>query len=255
MAINKEKLIQLEKSIGVDFKDKRLLEVAFVHKSYVNEHEEEEDYNERLEFLGDAVLELAVTDFLYRKYPNHPEGELTNWRSALVKGKNLAKVARKLDLGKFLMLSRGEEITGGREKEYILANTMEALIGAIYLDKGYDKANEFIMQQIVALLEDIIAKGLHIDAKSRVQEITQERLNLTPEYELLEEAGPDHDKLFVMGIYFGKKLAGQGSGSSKQEAEQEAARNAMTKEGWTKQDEVEAETEKEKEKEEESETE
>lgn len=229
---NNQNLSQLEAEIGLDFKNKDFLSLAFIHKSYVNEHEEQDQYNERLEFLGDAVLELAVTDFLYHKYPGHPEGELTNWRSALVKGKNLAKVAKKLKLGEYLLLSRGEEITGGRDKEYILANTMEALIGAIYLDKGYDQANKFIMKHIVALLEDIIAQGLHIDAKSRVQEVTQERLNLTPEYKLIKESGPDHDKIFVMGIYFGKKLAGEGQGSSKQEAEQEAARDALKKEGW-----------------------
>jgi ribonuclease III len=223
---------ELEKAIGLSFQDKNLLALAFVHKSYINENESQEAHNERLEFLGDAVLELAVTDFLYRKYSDQAEGELTNWRSALVKGKNLAKVAAQLGLGEQLLLGRGEDMSGGREKEYILANTMEALIGAIYLDKGYDESNKFIMKNIVALLEDIIAKGLHIDSKSRVQEITQERLNLTPRYELITEDGPDHDKIFEMGIYFGKKLAGRGSGPSKQEAEQEAAHDALKKEGW-----------------------
>jgi len=225
-------LSELEKATGLDFKDKKLLALAFIHKSYVNEHAAQNEYNERLEFLGDAVLELAVTDFLYRKYPEQPEGDLTNWRSALVKGKNLASVAKKLNLGAYLLLSRGEDMSGGREKEYILANTMEALIGAIYLDKGYDHANEFIMKNIVSLLEEIIEKGLHIDAKSRVQELTQERLNLTPHYELIKEEGPDHDKHFKIGIYFGKKLAGEGNGPSKQEGEQSAARAALKNEGW-----------------------
>lgn len=223
---------KLEKAIGVTFDDKDLLALAFVHKSFVNEHPEQERYNERLEFLGDAVLELAVTDFLYHKYPGEPEGKLTNWRSALVKGKNLAKVARTLKLGDFLLLSRGENQSGGREKNYILANTIEALIGAIYLDKGYDEANKFIMSHIASFLEEIIEKGLHIDAKSRVQEMAQDKLNITPRYELISESGPDHDKTFVMGIHFGKELAGQGTGPSKQESEQAAAHDALEKRGW-----------------------
>lgn len=233
MITEKVEIAELEKATGLDFQDKGLLALAFVHKSYVNEHKEQEEFNERMEFLGDAVLELAVTHFLYNKYPEQPEGDLTNWRSALVKGKNLARVAKKLDLGKYLLLSRGEDLSGGREKEYILANTMEALIGAIYLDKGYDHANEFIMKNIVSLLEEIIEEGLHIDAKSRVQEVAQERLNITPHYELIEESGPDHDKHFVIGVYFGKKLAGKGKGSSKQDAEQDAAREALKNEGWS----------------------
>lgn len=223
---------ELEEKLGISFKDEGLLALAFVHKSFINEHPSERHYNERLEFLGDAVLELSVTQFLYKKYPDQPEGQLTNWRSALVKGKNLAKVSKSLDLGKFLLLSRGEELSGGRDKEYILANTCEALIGAIYLDKGFKVADEFVMKHIVVMLDDIIAKGLNVDAKSRVQELSQDRYNLTPTYELISESGPDHDKKFVMGIYFGKKLAGEGEGPSKQDAEQAAATDAMKKEGW-----------------------
>ncbi|MFA6023653.1 MAG: ribonuclease III [Candidatus Gracilibacteria bacterium] len=223
---------ELEQTIGVEFKDKDLLTLAFVHKSFINEHTEEKEYNERLEFLGDAVLELSVTQFLYHKYPDQPEGQLTSWRSALVKGKNLAKVSKSLGLGQFLLLSRGEDLSGGREKEYILANTCEALIGAIFLDQGFEVANQFILDRIVVMLDEIIAKGLNVDAKSRVQELAQDKFNLTPTYELLNEDGPDHDKKFVMGIYFGKKLAGEGSGQSKQEAEQAAARNAMERESW-----------------------
>lgn len=225
-------LSELEKGIGISFDDKSLLRRAFIHKSYVNEHPDEGQFNERLEFLGDAVLELVVTDFLYKKYPDQPEGELTNWRSALVKGKNLAKVARQLKLGEHLFLSRGEDLSGGRDKDYILANTVEAFIGAIYLDKGYETANEFIMEHIVVLLEEIIAQGLHIDAKSHIQELAQEKLNLTPKYNLLEEFGPDHDKTFVMGVYFGKRLVEKGQGSSKQEAEQSAAHAALKAEDW-----------------------
>ncbi len=223
---------ELEAFMGFSFGDKALLKLAFIHKSYVNENPNENFSNERLEFLGDAVLELSVTDFLFKNYPNEPEGELTNWRSALVKGKNLAQVARHLHLGDYLLLSRGEDLSGGRDKDYILANTVEAFIGALYLDKGYDQANEFITRHIIALLEEIIAQGLHIDAKSHVQELAQDRLNLTPRYELVQDSGPDHEKTFVMGIHFGSHLVGMGSGPSKQEAEQAAARDALKKQGW-----------------------
>lgn len=223
---------QLQNRIDVHFTDESLLTLAFIHKSFVNEHENEEGHNERLEFLGDAVLELAVTHFLYKNYPDQPEGQLTNWRSALVKGKNLARVSRALELGQYLLLSRGEELSGGREKDYILANTTEALIGAIYLDKGFEAANQFILKNIVIMLQEIIAQGLNVDAKSHVQELAQEKLSLTPTYELLSESGPDHDKVFEMGIYLGKDLAGKGQGPSKQEAEQAAARSALKEKGW-----------------------
>jgi ribonuclease-3 len=229
----KSNLSSLEEAVNLQFDNKDFLFLAFVHKSFVNEHQDQSESNERLEFLGDAVLELVVTDFLYHNYPANSEGELTNWRSALVKGKNLAEVARKLNLGDYLMLSRGEELSGGREKEYILANTTEAFIGAIYLDKGYDTANEFIKQHIIALLEEIIEQGLHIDAKSRVQELAQEKLNITPRYQLLEETGPDHDKIFTMGIYFDDKGIGKGDGPSKQEAEQAAAHDALKNQAWS----------------------
>jgi len=225
-------LSELEKKIDLVFKNKDLLILAFVHKSFINEHTEEKVYNERLEFLGDAVLELSVTQFLYHNYPDQPEGQLTSWRSALVKGKNLAKVSKNLELGQFLLLSRGEDLSGGREKEYILANTCEALIGAISLDQGFETANSFILKHIVVMLDDIIAKGLNVDAKSRVQELAQDKFNVTPTYELISEEGPDHDKKFIMGIYFGKRLAGEGEGPSKQDAEQAAACNALEKEGW-----------------------
>ena len=232
MTVKIKNLDDLEAIISISFKDKSLLTLAFVHKSFINEHSSERHYNERLEFLGDAVLELSVTQFLYKEYPDQPEGQLTNWRSALVKGKNLARVSKELNLGQYLLLSRGEELSGGREKEYILANTLEALIGAIYLDKGFKVADEFILKNIAQLLDEIIEKGLNVDSKSRVQELAQDRYNLTPTYELISESGPDHDKDFVMGIYFGKRLAGEGNGPSKQDAEQSAARDAMVKEGW-----------------------
>ncbi|MBT4384150.1 ribonuclease III [Candidatus Peregrinibacteria bacterium] len=225
-------LAELEEQSGLNFDDKDLLRLAFIHKSFVNEHENETKCNERLEFLGDAVLELVVTDFLFKVYPKEPEGALTNWRSALVKGRNLAKVAQQLQLGDYLLLSRGEDLSGGREKDYILANTTEAFIGAIYLDKGYNDASKFIKDHIIVLLEEIISQGLHIDAKSRVQELAQEKFSCTPRYEMLEDSGPDHDKVFVMGIYFGKNLVGKGGGPSKQEAEQAAAHEALKAHNW-----------------------
>ena len=225
-------LDQFQDFIGVHFEDESTLGLAFIHKSYVNEHPDTPGYNERLEFLGDAVLELAVTDFLYHNYPSQPEGQLTNWRSALVKGKNLARVSSSLKLGDYLLLSRGEEMSGGRVKEYILANTMEAVIGAIYLDKGFEAANQFILRNVVVLLDEIIAQGLNVDSKSHVQELAQDRLSITPNYELLSESGPDHDNVVELGIYFGKTLAGKGSGPSKQEAEQAAARDALKEKGW-----------------------
>ncbi|EKD63451.1 MAG: hypothetical protein ACD_51C00278G0004 [uncultured bacterium] len=221
----------LEKLIGIKFKDEHLLDQAFIHKSYVNEASEDKEHNERLEFLGDAVLELVVTEFLYKTYKN-PEGDLTNWRSALVRGANLAEIAKKLGLNKYLYLGRGEEKSGGREKGYILANTVEALIGAIYLDKGYKDAHKFITKFIVCYLGEILEKGSYIDSKSKFQEISQSKFNITPVYQLIEESGPDHDKSFKMGVYIGDKMYGEGSGSSKQQAEQNAAGDALKKTGW-----------------------
>ena len=225
----------LEKKIGLTFKNKDLLKTAFIHRSYMNEHREgAKQHNERLEFLGDAVLELVVTEYLYIHYPDHDEGEMTNWRSALVKGNNLANVALELNLGKYLSLSHGEEKFGGREKPYILANTVEALIGAIYLDQGYEKVHGFIHQYITRELESIIKEGLHIDAKSLFQEISQERLGVTPIYKVLEQSGPDHEKHFRMGAYLSEELIGEGEGTSKQKAEEEAAKDALENKSWKK---------------------
>jgi ribonuclease III len=232
MTKTKEKLDELQARMGISFEKPELLELAFVHKSFINENNDSNECNERLEFLGDAVLELVVTEFLYLTYPDTDEGELTNWRSALVKGKNLAHVARNLKLGGYLQLSKGEDMSEGRDKDYILANTMEALIGAIYLDKGYAVSKDFIQKNIIEFLDDILSKGLHIDAKSHVQELSQEKIGVTPHYELIDESGPDHAKTFLMGIYLGDDLAGQGKGASKQIAEQEAARDALQKKNW-----------------------
>lgn len=223
----------LEKKINIVFTNRNLLDTAFVHKSYINEHRDKKnDHNERLEFLGDAVLELVVTEFLFKNYPSKGEGILTNWRAALVKGKHLAEIAQKLDLGIYLYLSRGEERSGGRKKNYILANTLESLIGAIYLDKDYKAAHQFIDEHILKQLGGILEQGLHIDAKSRFQEICQEVLGVTPEYRLLKDEGPDHNKSFIMGAYIGEELIAEGAGSSKQKAEQEAATAALKVKKW-----------------------
>lgn len=223
---------KLEEQIGLKFKDYHLLRNAFVHRSYLNEHRDSQyESNERLEFLGDAVLELVVTEYLYLNYPN-PEGELTNWRSALVKGEMLAKIAIELKLGEYLFLSHGEEKSGGRKKDYLLANTYEALIGVIYLELGYEMAKAFISRSLLVHLENILVKGEHIDAKSKLQEISQEKVGTTPSYVLQSEDGPDHDKIFTMGAFIGTRMVGKGKGGSKQLAEQQAAEDALKRLKW-----------------------
>lgn len=218
----------LEQKIRIKFKNHLLLETAFVHTSYLNEHKSDpRSDNERLEFLGDAVLELVTTEYLYAAFPDTGEGQLTSFRSALVKGKHLAEVARGLDLGKYLLLSRGEEKSGGREKNYILANTLEALIGAIYLDRGFSVSHKFISSFILTNLGDILKKGLHVDAKSHLQEFSQEKFGVTPAYQVLSESGPDHNKTFEVGACIGERLVGKGTGSSKQKAEEQAAVAAL----------------------------
>lgn len=229
-----DKFTPLEKKIKITFKDRQLLNQVFIHKSYLNETADRTtESNERLEFLGDAVLELVVTEFLYKTYPND-EGELTNWRSALVKGSHLANIGKTLKLGDYLVLSHGEEKSGGRTKNYILANTFEALLGAIYLEHDYTMAHKFINDFVLIYLEDILEKGLHIDPKSQLQELAQAKENYTPSYRLLEEIGPDHQKEFTMGVYFGEMLIAKGKGSSKQNAEQIAALAGLKKKGWHK---------------------
>jgi ribonuclease-3 len=225
-------LSPLEKIIGIEFNNKDLLRQSLVHRSYLNENPNFylKD-NERLEFLGDAVLEMAVTEYLYQNYPN-PEGELTNWRAALVNAKMLAKVADQLKINDFLLLSRGEAKDTGRARRYILANTFEALIGAVYLDQGYAKARQFIEKEILKELPKIIKQKLYQDPKSRFQEESQERVGITPIYEVIREWGPDHDKQFVVGVYLGKELVAEGQGCSKQEAQEKAAQAGLEKRGW-----------------------
>lgn len=223
----------LIKKIGIKFKDESILDNAFIHRSYLNEHKKERiESNERLEFLGDAVLELISTQYLFNKHPDKTEGELTNLRSALVQGRHLAEISKELNLGEYLYLSKGEEASGGKTKNYILANVMEAVIGAIYLDKGFDEASKFVNEFILSRLDEIIEKNLFADPKSTLQELIQEKLEITPTYEIISEEGPDHDKEFEAGVYFDEKLIAKGKGSSKQKAESEAAENALKDKSW-----------------------
>lgn len=223
----------LEKKLGLKFKNKDLLTQAFCHRSYLNENPDFSlEHNERLEFLGDAVLELVVTEYLYQKYPKKSEGELTNWRAALVNAKTLTEVAQDLGLNDFLLLSRGETKELGKARQYILANTFESFIGAIYLDQGYKSCEDFIKKYLIAKLSEIIKKGLFEDGKSRFQEEAQERAGITPTYKVVEEWGPDHAKHFIVGVFLDKELIAKGEGSSKQEAEEKAAKNALTVKNW-----------------------
>ena len=222
----------LAKKIGVSFKDILLLQQAVTHRSYLNENRGYElEHNERLEFLGDAVLELIVTEHLYKNFSN-PEGELTSWRSALVNGEMLATVAQEIGVEKYLMMSRGETKDVGRARQYLLANALEAIIGAIYLDQGYDVAKEFILSRVVIKLKDILEKKLYLDPKSYFQEKAQESEKLTPSYRVMNEWGPDHDKHFVVGVYLGSELVAEGEGNSKQEAQREAARKGLEVKNW-----------------------
>ncbi len=223
----------LANSWGIKFKNYDLLRQAHVHRSYLNEHKDFGlEHNERLEFLGDAVLELSVTKYLYENYPN-PEGELTNWRASLVNGQMLAKIAQELEIEKFLFLSRGEaKDKSSKARNYILANALEACIGAIYLDQDWAGADAFIKKYILARLPEILAEKTYIDPKSHFQEKAQELYNITPTYRVLEESGPDHNKFFKVGLYIGKKKIVDGAGSSKQEAQINAASNGLEEMGW-----------------------
>jgi ribonuclease III len=229
----KKNFVELEKKLNIKFKDKDLLIQAFCHRSYINENPKFHlTHNERLEFLGDAVLELIVTEYLYRKYPDKLEGELTNWRAALVNSKQLSKTANTLGFNNFLLLSRGEAKELGKARQYILANTFEALIGAIYLDSGYKTCQDFIKKNLIKDLPHIIEFGFYKDAKSLFQEEAQERINVTPTYETLKEWGPDHAKHFIVGVFLDKKLIAKGEGTSKQEAEETAAQEALKVKKW-----------------------
>lgn len=218
----------LKKTIKFDIEDPLLTE-ALTHRSYINELKSSDiKHNERLEFIGDAVLELVVTDFLFKKYPEHTEGVLTSYRAALVKTESLAEEARRLKIGEYILMSKGEEQTGGRDRTYILANTVEAIIGALYLSKGYDACKSFIEENICYKIDTIAENRSDIDAKSKLQEVSQEATKITPIYELSSSAGPDHDKVFKMKVIIGEHEFGSGEGRSKQEAQQRAAEEALS---------------------------
>ena len=218
--------------MDLKFKNPDLLKQALTHRSYLNENPNFGlDHNERLEFLGDAVLELVVTEYLYQNYKN-PEGELTSWRAALVNAEMLSKKAKKLGLNDEILLSRGEAKDTGKARDYILANALEALIGAIYLDGGYEIAKKFINENILIELPSVLENKLYLDAKSQFQERAQEEVNITPEYKVLKEWGPDHDKKFKIGVYLNTELVAVAIGSSKQEAQQKAAEKALKAKDW-----------------------
>lgn len=223
----------LEKKLKVEFSDKALLRNAFTHRSYLNENKDfEGEHNERLEFLGDAVLELAVTEYLYKEYPEKPEGELTTWRAALVNAKMLSATARELEFNDYLMLSKGEEKETGKARDYILANSFESFVGALYLDQGFKVCQMFIARHLLPKLSHILENKEFEDAKSRFQEMAQEKESITPNYKTLEEWGPDHAKSFKIGVFLGERMVAEGEGSSKQEAEEDAARNALNVKRW-----------------------
>ena len=222
-----------ENKIDYAFKNKTLLRQAFTHRSYLNENRSAGiEHNERLEFLGDAVLELVVTEFLFEKYPDKAEGDLTSYRAALVNTTSISDAAVKLGMNDFLLLSRGESRDTGRARQIILANAFEALIGAIYLDAGYRDAKKFIAEQLFHKTEKIVESRLWQDAKSRFQELAQEKEGFTPSYDVISQTGPDHDKRFLVGVYVGKERVATGEGRSKQEAEQQAAQKALENKAW-----------------------
>ncbi len=235
LVINKENLKKFFELIEIKFKNLELLAEALTHRSLSNEIKANgkiAKHNERLEFMGDAVLELVTTEYLYHKYPDKPEGELTSFRAALVRTESLAFEARKIMLGEYLQMSYGEESTGGRDREYILANAFEALIGAIYIEHDYATCQKFIHNHVCYKIEDIVNNRLDIDPKSKLQELAQDVLRFTPTYHLKKASGPDHNKVFEMEVYIGEKPFAVGTGKSKQEGEQKAAQKTL--EQWDK---------------------
>jgi len=219
-------------NFDIYIKNKEMFEEAFVHRSFTKDKKIQ--HNERLEFLGDAVLELITTEFLYTKFPKDTEGNLTSYRSALVRKENLAKVAKKINLGDFLKLSKGEEKSGGREKDYLLANLIEAFIGALYLSSGLNDTQKFVTEFVLSELDEILAEESYIDPKSAFQEFTQGSLGLTPSYKVLAESGKDHQKQFIMGVFLDGKKISEGTGGSKKESQTNAAEKAIeTKDLWS----------------------
>lgn len=224
---------KLEETIKIKFKNQDFLKQAVVHRSYINEHPHFAlDHNERLEFLGDAVLELIVTEYLFQNFKN-PEGDLTNWRASLVNANMLSDIANELDLDKYLYLSKGEsKDSNSKARKYILANALESLIGAIYIDQGWEATKQFVTDNLLSKLKYILEHKLYFDPKSRFQEEAQDKYGITPNYKVLFESGPDHAKHFVMGVYLDKELVAQGEGSSKQEAQVDAAEKGLKIKGW-----------------------
>ncbi len=227
-------LTKLQKIIGVTFKNDSLLKQALVHRSYLNEHPDFKiGHNERLEFLGDAVLEIVVTEYLYLNFTKTPEGDLTNWRASLVNAKMLYEIAAELGVEDCLYLSKGESRDKNKKsRQFILANAIEAIIGAIYLDQGIEAAKKFILKNVVSKLDNILKNQTYLDPKSRFQEKAQEEKGITPHYQILDEVGPDHAKIFTVGLYLGEEMIATGKGSSKQEAQVEAAANSLKKMNW-----------------------
>lgn len=223
-------LNNLSEKLGIKVNDLDLLRTALTHRSYINESQNADlEHNERFEFLGDAVLELIVSEYLFAQYPNRPEGELTSFRAATVKTESLAATSRELGLGEYLRMSKGEEATGGRDKDYLLANTFEAILGAIYTDNGYEECKTFVHRWLVPKIQEIVENRLDIDPKTKFQEVAQRLFKYTPEYRLEKEAGPDHEKTFTMSVYVGGRKFGTGSGASKQKAEENAANQGLKK--------------------------
>jgi ribonuclease III len=225
--MNLDKLI---KDLELNFNDHELLKRSLTHRSLLNEKKNKNlKHNERLEFLGDAVLELIISEYLFHKYPDRPEGELTSFRAAIVNTSSLAEVSQKLEIGEHLLMSKGEEMTGGREKEYLLANALEAVLGAIYLDQGYDAAKIFVIKHLTPKIEDIVKYRLDIDPKTKLQERSQRILKRTPSYKVIGEEGPDHEKIFTVVVKMNGKIYGKGEGANKQKAEENAAIEALEK--------------------------
>ncbi len=224
---------EFEKEIGLVFENKDLLETAFTHRSYLNEAKSSGlEHNERIEFLGDAVLELSATDFLFKKFKDEKEGVLTSYRSAIVNTDILARVGEDLDFSSYLKMSKGEMKDTHKGRHHILANTFESVVGAIYLDKGFNEADSFIKKYLLPYMDEILEKGTFRDPKSHFQEIAQEVNKVTPTYKTLKDEGPDHDKKFVVGLYLGDELVAEGKGLSKQKAQVDAAKNGIEKKGW-----------------------
>jgi ribonuclease-3 len=224
-------LNDLQEKIGITFTDKEILNRAFVHRSHLNEAKHLKESNERLEFLGDSILSFLTSEYLYKQYPEYPEGTLTNIRSSLVKTQSLASIAQNLNLGELLLLSHGEEASGGRKNVSLLADAFEALLGAIYLDAGIDIARTFLTTYVFGLAHDIVEKKAYVDYKSLFQEVVQQDSRTSPTYQVVKNEGPDHAKTFWVVATAGGKVLGEGMGKSKQEAEQAAASNALEKMG------------------------